>query len=383
MVDRDYPRSLRAPADSFFLFGIRGVGKSTWARQQFPRAPRIDLLDEGVFQSYLRSPQRFGDELRRHKRGTWVVVDEVQRLPALLNEVHRAIEDSGLRFVLLGSSARKLKVAGTNLLAGRAVRREMHPLQPDEMGADFDLASVLRYGSVPIIWRAPHKPDRLDAYAQLYLREEIQAEALVRNLPGFARFLPMAALFHGQAVNTAGLARDAGVARTTVAGYLDILQDTYLVTLLPAYEAKLRVKERKHPKLFWTDPGIVRAMKRQLHEPAAEERGALLEGWVYGLLRARQAYVGLYDELAYWAPAQGGTEVDFLMRQGKSFVAIEVKTTQSPDTRHFAGLRAIADLSGVKRRILVHLGGRPFNTADGIEAMPAMHFAQEVLSGRF
>ena len=238
MVVSDYTRTLRPPNDSFFLFGIRGVGKSTWARQRFAHAPRIDLLDEGVFQSYLRDPPRFGQEVRRHRRGTWVVVDEVQRLPALLNEVHRAIEDLGLRFVLLGSSARKLKAAGTNLLAGRAVRREMHPLQPDEMGRDFDLKEVLRYGSLPIIWRAPHKPDRLDGYAQLYLREEIQAQALVRNLPGFARFLPIAALFHGQVVNAAALARDAGVARTTVNGYLEILQDTYLVALLPPYEAK-------------------------------------------------------------------------------------------------------------------------------------------------
>ena len=382
MVDTDYPRSLRPPTDSFFLFGIRGVGKSTWARQRFSNAPRIDLLDEGVFQSYLRDPQRFGQEVRRHKRGAWIVVDEVQRLPALLNEVHRAIEELGLRFVLLGSSARKLKMAGTNLLAGRAVRREMHPLQPDEMGDDFDLREVLRFGSLPIIWRAPHKPDRLDAYSQLYLREEIQAEALVRNLPGFARFLPIAALFHGQVVNAAGLARDADVARTTVNGYLEILQDTYLVTLLPAYEAKLRVKERKHPKLYWTDPGVVRAMKRQLHEPAAEERGALLEGWVYGLLRARQSYAGLYDELVYWAPAQGATEVDFLVRRGKSLVAIEVKTTTSPTPRHVSGLRAIADLAGIKRRILVHMGDRAFNTAEGIEALPVMQFAEEVLSGR-
>ena len=380
-MTHDYPRTLRPPRESFFLFGIRGVGKSTWARQRFPGAPCIDLLDEGVFHSYLRDPRRFGHELRRHKRGAWVVVDEVQRLPALLNEVHRAIEDLGLRFVLLGSSARKLKVAGTNLLAGRAVRREMHPLQPDEMGADFDLKEVLRYGSVPIIWRAPHKPDRLDAYAQLYLREEIQAEALVRNLPGFARFLPIAALFHGQVVNTAGLARDAGVARTTVSGYLDILQDTYLVTLLQPYEAKLRVKERKHPKLYWTDAGIVRAMKRQLHEPAAEERGAFLEGWVYSLLRARQAYAGLYDELRYWAPAQGGTEVDFLLRRGKSFVAVEVKTTTNPAPRDFAGLRAIADMKGVKRRVLVHMGERAFNTPEGIEALPVMQFATEVVAG--
>jgi predicted AAA+ superfamily ATPase len=377
----DYPRTLRPPRDSFFLFGIRGVGKSTWARRQFPDAPRIDLLDEAVFQAYLRDPRQFGQELRRHRRGSWIVVDEVQRLPSLLNEVHRAIEELGLRFVLLGSSARKLKAAGTNLLAGRAVRREMHPLQPDELGADFDLREVLRYGSVPIIWTAPHKPDRLDAYAQLYLREEIQAEALVRNLPGFARFLPVAALFHGQLVNAAGIARDAGVARTTVTGYLEILQDTYLVALLPAYEAKLRVKERKHPKLFWTDPGIVRAMKRQLQEPAAEERGALLEGWVHGLLRARQAYAGLYDALAYWAPAQGGTEVDFLMRRGKSFLAIEVKATAHPSSRDFAGLRAIVDLAGVKRRLLVHLGERAFNTPDGIEALPATEFVREVVDG--
>ncbi len=370
------------PEDSFFLFGIRGVGKSTWARQRFPQASRIDLLDEGVYQTYLRDPRRFGLEMRRHRRGTWVIVDEVQRLPSLLNEVHRAIEELGLRFVLLGSSARKLRLAGTNLLGGRALRREMHPLQPDEMGADFDLAEVLRYGSVPLIWRAPHKPDRLDAYAQMYLREEIQAEALVRNLPGFARFLPIAALFHGQVVNAAALARDAGVARTTVTGYLEILQDTYLVTFLPPYEAKLRVKERKHPKLFWTDPGIVRAMKRQLQEPAAEERGALLEGWVCGLLGARQSYTGLYDDLAYWAPTQGGTEVDFLLRRGKSFTAIEVKTTANPGPPHFAGLRAIGDLAGMKRRILVHLGERPFNTPEGIEALPVMQFAEEVLSGR-
>ena len=382
MVDTDYPRGLKPPRESFFLFGVRGVGKSTWARHQFPKAPRIDLLDEGVFQSHLRSPELFGQELRRLPRGSWVVVDEIQRLPSLLNEVHRAIEEFGLRFVLLGSSARKLKASGTNLLAGRALRRELHPLQPDEMGADFNLAEVLRYGSVPIIWRAPHKPDRLDAYAQLYLREEIQAEAVVRNLPGFARFLPIAALFHGQVINMAGLSRDAGVARTTVNGYVEILEDTYLVTRLPAYEAKLRVKERKHPKLYWTDAGIVRAMKRQLHEPVAEERGALLEGWVLGLLRARQAYAGLFDELAYWAPAQGGTEVDFLMRRGGAFTAIEVKTTAHPTPAHMAGLRAIGDLAGVKRRILVHTGDRPFRTSDGIDALPAMHFAQEVAEGR-
>lgn len=377
-----YRRLLVPPQESFFLFGLRGVGKSTWARARFPAARRVDLLDEGLYQDYLRDPRLFADELRGLRRGAWVVVDEVQRLPALLNEVHRAIEGQGLRFVLLGSSARKLKTAGTNLLAGRALRRELHPFLPEELGVDFSLAEALRFGTLPIVWQASNKRDRLEAYVQLYLREEIQAEALVRNLPGFSRFLPVAALSHAQVINTAGIARDAGVARTTVAGYLDILQDTHLVALLPAYEARLRVRERRHPKLYWTDAGVVRAMKRQFHEPAAEERGALLEGWVAGLLRARQAYAGLYDELGYWAPALGGAEVDFLLRRGREFVAVEVKATGRPGPADFSGLRAIADLAGLKRRILVHLGARPFTTAQGVEALPAERFAQELAAGR-
>lgn len=379
---RSYPRLLKAPRESFFLFGPRGVGKSTWARAAFPRATRLDLLDERVYQAYLRDPRLFGDELRRQRRGAWVIVDEVQRLPALLNEVHRAIEELGLRFVLLGSSARKLKAGGTNLLAGRALRREMHPLLPAELGADFALPEVLRYGTLPIIWQAPDKRDRLEAYTQLYLREEIQAEALVRNLPGFARFLPIAALSHGQVINTAGLARDAGVARTTVAGYLEVLQDTYLVRILPAYEARLRVKERKHPKLYWTDPGVVRAMKRQFHVPSAEERGALLEGWVGAMLCATQAYRPFYDEMFYWAPAQGGVEVDFLLRRGKELIAIEVKATATPGPADFAGLRAIGELQATKRRILVHGGERAFTTAEGIEGLPTDALIHLIASGR-
>lgn len=377
-----YQRALSAPQESFFLFGLRGVGKSTWARECFSDALRLDLLDERLFQDYLRDPRLFGNELRRRPQGAWVVVDEIQRLPSLLNEVHRAIEELGLNFALLGSSARKLKTAGTNLLAGRALRREMHPLLPEELGPDFVLPEVLRFGSLPIIRQAANKRDRLEAYVQLYLREEIQAEALVRNLPGFARFLPVAALFHGRVMNIAGLARDAGVARTTVTGYLEILKDTYLANLLPAYEARLRVKERKHPKLYWTDAGVVRAMKGQFHEPSPEERGALLEGWVAGLLRARQAYTGLYDELWYWAPAQGGTEVDFLLRRDREFIAIEVKAATNPGPADYAGLRAITELTGVKRRLLIHQGERAFNTSDGVEALPAVEFALELAEGR-
>jgi predicted AAA+ superfamily ATPase len=377
-----YPRLLKPPEQSFFLFGMRGAGKSTWARHLFSDALQYDLLDEGLFQSYLRDPRLFGREMLRIPEGRWIVVDEIQRLPSLLNEVHRFIESRGLQFVLLGSSARKLKHSGTNLLAGRALKRVMLPLLPQELGPDFDLKEVLRFGSLPIIWQSSARQDSLEAYVQLYMKEEIQAEALVRNLPGFARFLPIAALFHGQVLNVTGLARDAGVARTTVIGYLDILADTHLAWLLPAYEGKLRVKERKHPKLYWVDPGVMRAVKREFHQPGEQERGALLEGWVCMLLKAYGepgSGLGLrHDGLFYWAPAQGGTEVDFLVQRGNTFMAIEVKAKETLSPRDFNGLKAISALRGVGRRIVVFLGERPFSTEDGIEAMPVGDFLQEL-----
>lgn len=386
MSDTIYPRVLKPPRQSFFLFGMRGVGKSLWARQAFPDAVRFDLLDEGLYQSYLRDVAQFGRELAALPAGVWVIVDEIQRLPELLNEVHRFTEERRLRFVLLGSSARKLKQAGTNLLAGRALRRLMLPLLPQELGHDFDLARVLRYGSLPVIWQADEPADSLNAYVQLYLKEEIQAEAIVRNLPGFARFLPVAALFHGQVLNTAALARDAGVARTTVTGYLDILADTHLAWLIPAFEARLRVKERQHPKLYWVDPGVVRAVRRERHAPTAMERGSLFEGWIAMVLRAYgDPDLGVgnrFDGLSYWAPnGPGDVEVDFVVRRGASHVAIEVKAKTTVSTRDMKGLRAIAPLSGLTRRLVVFLGDRPFRTDDGIEVLPVAQFIREVEQG--
>ncbi|MCU0727713.1 MAG: DUF4143 domain-containing protein [Planctomycetes bacterium] len=385
MVDNVYSRRLQVPARSFFLFGMRGAGKSTWAHRVFPDAAVFDLLDEGLYQDWLRDPRLFGAELRRVPDGRTVVVDEVQRLPALLNEVHRFIEMRGLRFVLLGSSARKLKQAGTNLLAGRAVRRVMYPLYPFELGPDFDLTKVLRFGSLPVIWSSPVPEESLEAYVRLYLSQEIQAEALVRNLPGFARFLPVAALFHGQVLNVSSLARDAGVARSTVAGYLEILVDTHLAWMLPAYEAKLRVKERRHPKLYWTDAGVVRAVRRELHPPGETERGPLLEGFVGTLLAAAgESGSGIgrpHDGLYYWAPSEGGTEVDFLVRRRDGFTAVEVKASRVVAPVDLKGLRTIADLKGVRRRIVVFLGERPHETADGIEVLPIGDFLHELDSG--
>ena len=373
------PRILKAPEQSFFLMGPRGSGKSTWLRATFPDAHVIDLLAEDTYQRLLASPGLFADELRALTSVRWVIVDEVQRLPGLLNEVHRFIEEKRLRFVLCGSSARKLKRADVNLLAGRALRRSMHPFVPEELGAHFDLHETLRFGLLPIVWDSTAKSETLAAYAQLYLKEEIQAEALVRNLPGFARFLPLAALFHGQTVNVTNIAREAGVARTTVAGYLDILEETLLCFRLPAYEAKLRVRERKLPKWYWCDPGIVRAMKRATGGVAPEERGALFEGMVAQLLRAYKDYRGLCDDMYYWAPSgRSETEVDFLLVQGAELVAVEVKSGNTFAEGWCKGLRAIAQLEGLRRRIIVYPRGPVLRTKDGIEVIPFQHFADQL-----
>jgi len=335
----------------------------------------VDLLDEARFHEYLADSGRFAAELNAVEPGSMVIVDEVQRLPSLLNEVHRHIETRKLRFLLCGSSARKLKSAVTNLLAGRALRRNMHPLLPEELGLAFDLEQILRWGSLPVIWSAPDRKEALKAYAQLYLREEIQAEALVRSLPGFARFLPVAGLFHGQVLNASGLARDAGVARTTVTGYVGILEDTLLTFQLPAYEARLRVRERRHPKFYWADPGLARAMKRQYDAPGAEERGHLFEGWVASVLRAYGDYRELFDDWFYWASGEtAAVEVDFLMRKGRKLVAIEVKAGKRFADRDLRGLRAIADLSGLSRRILLYLGEQVLKTRDGIDVLPLRRF---------
>ena len=383
LITQQVPRILQPPRQTFFLFGPRGSGKSTWIQQRFPTATRFDLLDEALFHEFLTRPGAFADRLRALKPRSWVCVDEVQRLPALLNEVHRAIEDRGLRFVLSGSSARKLRHAGVNLLAGRALRKSLHGFLPAELEGRFSLEAALRTGLLPVVLGSPRPEETLRAYVHSYLKEEIQAEALVRNLGGFARFLPVAALLHGQVVNASSLARDAGVARTTVNDYLDVLEETLLAFRLPGYEARLRVRERKHPKLYWVDPGIVRAAKGQLGPVAAEERGPLFEGLVAGCLRAWNDYRGLYDELSYWSATEArNVEVDFLLRRGRRFVAIEVKSgarLRPEDTR---GLEAIAPLAGLERRILLYSKIPRMVTAAGIEVMGFNEFSDLLERGR-
>lgn len=379
MEPNTYLRILKPPSKSFFLLGPRGSGKSTWIKTAFPHAKTFDLLDEGLYQSLLRDITAFSEVLNTLPEKTWVVVDEIQRLPQLLNEVHRFIENKNLRFVLCGSSARKLKKAGTNLLAGRAVKKTMYSFVPEELGKDFDLKKALTFGTLPIIWQAESKKDSLSAYVELYLKEEIQAEAVVRNLPGFARFLPVAALFHGQVLNISSLARDAGVSRTTVCGYLEILEDTLMAFRLPAFEGKLRVREKKHPKLYWVDSGIVRAIKKQFSPVTHEERGSLFEGWIANLLRVYSTHTSLCETFYYWSPAEAKqTEVDFLLEKQGGYLALEAKSQDHVTSEHFKGLRAVVELKNIKKRILVYTGEKVLRTDDGIDVLPVSEFLKRL-----
>lgn len=371
------PRILKRPKGSFFLLGPRGTGKSTWIRREFPSAAVVDLLSEETYQRLLAHPGHFAGQMRGLERGSWVVIDEIQRLPNLLNEVHRFIEERSLRFILCGSSARKLRRGGVNLLGGRAVERFMHPFLPAELGDRFSLENALRFGLLPVVMASEDREESLAAYARLYLREEIQAEALVRNLPGFARFLPVAALAHARTVNTANIARECGVARTTVVGYIEILEATLMCFRLPAFEAKLRVRERKLPKLYWFDPGVVRAVSGARGEVHPQERGELFEGLVAQVIRASRDAFQACDGFHYWAPAEAArTEVDFLLTRSRGRVAVEAKSGARFDESWCRGLRAISGLAGLRRRMIVSPQGPRQKTRDGIEVVPFHEFAR-------
>lgn len=375
-------RPLTLPKQSFFLLGPRGTGKSTWLKESLSRAHVFDLLDEAIYQKFLGAPALFAAKCGGVDPSRWIVVDEIQRLPNLLNEVHRDIESHGRRFALCGSSARKLRRAGVNLLGGRALQRTMHPFTPAELGDHFDSERALRYGLLPIVLNSADKPGTLASYTQLYLKEEIQGEALVRNLPGFARFLPIAALLNGQVINVSHIAREVGVARVTVNGYFDILVDTLLCFRLSAYEAKLRVRERRHPKWYWCDPGVVRAMKGSNGPVVMEERGALFEGLVAQVIRASMDYYSAADKVHYWAPTEAAEmEVDFLLTRGSRHVAVEVKSSPRPSSSWVKGLKAINGLTGLKRRLVVYPQGPRMALGDGIEGVPLILFSQWLREG--
>ncbi len=362
-----------------FLFGVRGSGKTALLKRLFPSALYIDLLNESLYQNYLSNVGQFYETVHAFKDDGLVIVDEIQRMPRLLNEVHRLIESSSRRFILTGSSARKIKARGVNLLGGRAGKMLLHPFVPEELGEDFDLDQALQYGLLPIVWSSTDRGDKLKDYTETYLKEEIKAEALVRDLPGFARFLEVAALYHGQIVNMSAIARESQISRNSVREFFSILEDTMLGFFLSAYYPKLRLKEQKSSKFYLIDPGLARALKKNSGLVSIEEKGFLFEGLIAQILRAYGDYHNLYESVYYWSSLEAKkTEVDFLLKKGEDLIAIEVKAKNQVSSQDYRGLKAIRGLPTVQRRIVVYLGRAVRKTEDGIEIWPFDFFCKNL-----
>jgi len=367
----DYARKLEIARESksVFLFGPRLTGKTYLLRKKFPNARYYDLLRSDTFLRLSLRPSILREELEPLAAGNTVIIDEIQKLPVLLDEVHSLIEDRNLRFILTGSSARKLRRGGVNLLGGRARVLHLHPLVSAEIG-DYNLERVLRFGTLPAIYDSDDPWDDLKAYCGAYLQEEIAAEGAARKLDAFARFLRSAALFSGEQVNYETWGSDAAVPSRTVREYFYILSDTLIGEVLEPWKGGRKRKPASAGKFYFFDVGVRNALAgiREV-VPGTEEYGKALEHFIYCELRAWLDYTRDDRPLSFWR-TQDNKEVDFVIGNE---IAVEVKATELPDRRHLKGLGAISDENDFKHRILVCQAPQP-RLSEGIEILPVKEF---------
>ncbi len=375
-------RFFSPPERSYFLFGPRGTGKSTWVRERYESALWIDLLKPGTYRRYETDPGHLEEVIRGNPECSHVVLDEIQKVPALLDVVHSVLEqpDSPV-FVLTGSSARKLRRTGVDLLAGRAVLRTMHPFMAAELGDRFSIDEALQTGLVPVVLDADDPQDVLDAYAALYLREEVQAEGLVRNLAGFARFLEAVSFSHASVLNVSNVSRECGVGRRSVQDYVTILEDLLLAYRLPVFTRRARRTMTVHPKLFLFDAGVFRSLRPAGPLDRPEEiEGAALEGLVTQHLMAWNGYGGARCEIAYWR-TRGGSEVDLVVYGPTDFWGIEVKNMRTVRPQDLRGLRTFGQDFPEAGRLLLYRGEERFER-DGVLCVPCEEFLKQLRPGR-
>lgn len=334
-----YSRIISPPNDkSFFLFGPRGTGKTTWVKAAFPHAIFIDLLESEVYNDLLANPQRLEKFIPKDFKN-WIIIDEVQRTPELLNEIHRLIEKNHYRFVLTGSSARKLRTKGVNLLGGRALIYPFHQLTALELGKDFNLKHSLTFGQLPSVYKEADPKAYLESYVKAYLREEVQQEGLTRNLGAFSRFLEAASFSQGAVVNTSSVARECGIERKVVENYFSILEDLLIGYRVPVFTKKAKRRMAAHQKFYFFDVGIYRTLRPSGPLDSPEEiEGMAIETLLFQELKAVNDCLKLGYDLYYWHTANR-VEVDFILYGKRGLKAFEVKRTGRISESMLRGLR--------------------------------------------
>ena len=360
---------------SCFLFGPRQTGKSTLIRQQLADFPTYNLLDQDLFVRLARNPGLIREALAPDAR--LVVIDEIQKMPTLLNEVQLMIEEYGVRFLLTGSSARSLRRKGVNLLGGRARSRSLHPFVRAELGGRFDLERALQYGLLPSIYFSDAPREDLAAYAGDYLKEEVAAEAIVRNIGAFSRFLEVAALAHGEMINFSNLASDAQVPVSTVREYYAILKDTFIAHEVPAFSATSKRKSVSTAKYYLFDIGLARHLQgRRGLAPGTPEYGGAFESYLFQEIKAFCDY-HLINTPQYWR-SKSGFEVDFLFAD----IALEVKAKRVVGARDLRGLRALREENLFAQHLLVCMEPWP-RVVDGVQVLPWEAFLERLWGGEF
>ncbi|MBD3239238.1 MAG: AAA family ATPase [Chitinivibrionales bacterium] len=370
-------------SDTLFLWGARQTGKSTLLRTLFPGARTYDLLLSDVYGRLTTNPAAVRQEceaagLSGDTQRLPIIIDEVQKAPALLDEVHWLIENRGLRFILCGSSARKLKRGHANLLGGRAVRYELYPLAFPEI-AEFDLERALNHGLLPRHYQSKNPRRLLSSYVGDYLREEIAAESLIRNLPTFSRFLEVAALTNGEILTYTKVASECGVSSPTVKEYYQITIDTLLGRLLPAYVRRAKRRQIRSPKFYFVDIGVTATLARRgVVRPRSELFGKAFEQFVVNEVFAYSHYSDKFFPVSYWKTASGA-EIDLVL--GEHQVAVEIKSSAQTRIRHLKGLRTFKEEFRPDKSLVVSLDPEPRRTEDGIDILPWRVFLERLWAG--
>ncbi|MBU0764756.1 MAG: ATP-binding protein [Bacteroidetes bacterium] len=363
--------------ESTFLWGPRQTGKSTLLKALYPGLPYFDLLLSDKYNRFQRNPALLREILEADQEAQPVIIDEIQRIPELLNEIHWLIENRKIQFILSGSSPRKILRSGGNLLGGRAFRHELYPLVFPEI-PDFDLTKALNNGLLPRHYQASNPKKLLSAYIGSYLRDEILAEARIRNIASFARFLEVAAFSNGEMVNFTNIASECGVSSPTIRAYFQILEDTLTGRFLPSFQKKPKRRVIRAPKFYFFDVGIANyLLKRGRIEPGSESFGKAFEHFIYQEIYAHSSYSDLNYPLNYWRTASQ-LEVDFIL--GDHEVAVEVKATEMANQRHFKGLKSFSEEYTVKKMILVSNDPYPRKT-DNILVLPWKTFLTQLWEG--